>query len=62
MQDEARPATCFGCRFLRMKFWADGSETYGCEFLGGIVTGDEDRDPKSCEKYTTVPNHQPEQS
>lgn len=47
--------TCYGCRYILTKNFADGSIIYGCKLTPGLVTGiwdlfDED-EPKACEKY-----------
>ena len=50
--------TCDGCRHMTTKFLGDGTRLYGCEFHGGLVTGERgiDSDPKydepiRCERY-----------
>ena len=51
--------TCFGCKHLRSKSYADGLLLYFCALKPGVVRGessafDDDRDPKRCEKYEKI--------
>lgn len=44
--------TCFGCRELVYQPCGDGYYcTYLCKLSGGLVIGDEEDDPKRCDKF-----------
>ena len=58
--------TCFGCKWLVEKPCGDGYyTTFFCWFgnapvsciteIGGVVIGDEERDPERCERYSKGP-------
>lgn len=48
--------TCYGCKFLTSKIYADGTTLYGCALIPGLVIGEtsafDDDEPVRCEDFT----------